>query len=111
MSDDNITGRFQLAQPQAGPIQGIGFSLSLWLSDPLLLSSDSDQDRVVCGYLVVGGLLGKHGGELGGELGENLALTFCGGLYMGPIVSSIQDFLKWCPLYLHLQVFNRLLFH
>ena len=44
MSDDNITGRFQSAQPQAGPIQGIGFSLSLWLSDPLLLSSDSEQD-------------------------------------------------------------------
>ena len=75
MSDDNITGCFQSAQPQAGPIQGIGFSLSLWLSDPLLLSSDSDQDSVVCGYLVVGGLLGEHGGELGGELGGNLVVN------------------------------------
>ena len=82
MSDDNITGRFQSAQPQAGPIQGIGFSLSLSLSDPLLLRFRPRQ----CGMWLLGGWGStwgtwrgtwrgssrELGSELGSELGGNL---------------------------------------
>jgi len=48
----------------------------LCLSDPLLLSLDSDQDREVDGHLVVGGPIrnmeGNMEGNLEGNLGGNL---------------------------------------
>ena len=38
------------------------------------------------------GILGSTSGDQFG--GHIMGLQFCGGLYMGPIVSSIQDFLN-----------------
>ena len=39
-----------------------------------------------------GNLEGNLAGNLEGNFEGNLGLQFCGGLYMGPIVSSIRDF-------------------
>ena len=61
-------------------LKSVSLSISLSLSDPLLLSSDTDQDREVGGHLRVGGPIGEHGGELGGELGRELGGNLEGNL-------------------------------